>query len=743
MGNGLKKWLKHGCFEGLHLAVPFGIGGILMKWQLYKDIFDAELYSQMVSLIYRLSAKNDKYFIMNEIEDHSFFWEEPEKGMEDAYGLRYPGEVLERLGEKREITIIELRSLALALAETREMQEDGMFIGNQLSGFWKRLQRTGQADDPYLMGIYYLYNDKQKKELYEKLLNYDCCSLGELLYILYVLPDDDRCWERFRLKLEYFLGKGREIDVYEDWEVYLWVLERYQKRMQAYRKKDMTALKYLLKLPCSYAKEGSTGRKRLLEQGYSVKEIMFLSMTLLRESNVPKKLKIDRLTAERMAVETCIRFLNEPEDQPDIAYQLCDWIFKYYDHYRIKLEGEYRIYDSLRYALHVESIKTYQFLFNYERNGTAEWYYIDLTDSKWDPLFEWMDRKKFDGYVTETLYGKPFTKNEVLLFLERYEVLTGESYQSNFWRNKSSLLQGVFRKLTEMELLVPSELLEDYISEYKEDPEKTREKWEFMSSYLKNYMNGISIPDAYQMLKRLIDEFGVVEKNGLFSTQRLLFSSVKIHDYGCDRYQNMDLIRPFLSADEHRQLFLWIEQYIFKNDTRNHVSFLTHILLNGDNLLWLSKQDAKDIFLQLQGEIATYALHTLRRTYLSEKELEAYKDQMRIRQERHDLMVLREKTKNTKQIFTKTVAKCRGTEKHFKGIRESMESYPKEICFPIAASYVRNYFAKTNEVNICKHEFKELLLMLAELMIEDELELERIKRIINSVKIKEAQDEAA
>lgn len=435
---------------------------------------------------------------MNEIQD-SLLWAEPEKDMEDAYGLRYPGEVLERIGEKREITIIELRSLGLALAETREMQEDGMFIGNQLFGFWKKLKRTAQEDDLSLMGIYYLYDDKQKKDLYEKLLNFDCGSLEELLYILYILPDDDRCWERFRLKLEYFLGAGRRIDVYDNWEVYRWLLERYHTRMKAYRKKDMAALKYLLKLPCSYAKEGSTGRKRLLEQGYSIKEIMFLSMMLLREANGLKKLKIDGLTAERMAVETCKLFLNGPEDQPDVAYQLCGWILKYYERYRIKLEGEYQIYDSLRYSIHIDNIKSYQFLFSFENKGPSEWYYIDLTDSKWDSLFEWMERKKFDRYVTETLYGKPYTKKEVHLFLERYESITGAPFEGNFWKDKSPLQQRVFNKLAEIELLSPPELLENYIKEYKDSSKKACEKWGIMSSYLNDYMTGISLPQCQVM----------------------------------------------------------------------------------------------------------------------------------------------------------------------------------------------------------------------------------------------------
>ena len=41
---------------------------------------------------------------------------------------------------------------------------------------------------------------------------------------------------------------------------------------------------------------------------------MFLSMTLLFQTDLYTKLKIDGMTAERMAVETCLLFLSGQED---------------------------------------------------------------------------------------------------------------------------------------------------------------------------------------------------------------------------------------------------------------------------------------------------------------------------------------------------------------------------------------------------------------------------------------------
>lgn len=716
-----------------------------MRWQLYEDVFDLTLFRQMVSLVYRLSAVEDKKVYMNNLMDDTLFWEEPEQEMEEAYGLRYPGEVLERLGEKREITIKELRSIGLALAETKQMQEDGMFIGNQLSGFWKRVQREEQDNDLYLMGIYYLYDDKRKKELFEKLINYDSCSIKELLYILYLLPDDDKCWEKFRPKLEYNLGTKRNLDVYENFEVYIWLFQRYQKKMKAYKKKDMPALKYLMKLPYSYAKEDSTCRNKLLEHGYSVQEIMFLSMMLLGEKKIYGKLKLDGLAAERMAVETCTLFLNGKEEYPDSVYRLCAWILNYYKNYKTKLNGESGIFESLRYILKIENVRSYQFLFQFKMKSPDEWFYIDLTDRTWDSLFEWMERAMFDQYVSLTLSNVTYTQNEILLFLKRYEEITGEPYELNFWKNESLALHEVFQKLFEIGVIKPPKLLEDYISAYESDPQTANTQWKYMSGYLIKYIVGMHKPDAYQMLKRLIDKFGIPNKNALFSTKELLFDSINIRNCYWNKYDNVDFIRPFLNVDDHRQLFLWAEQYIFKYDTESYVSFLTKVLLNNNNLLWFEKDDAREVFLQLQEFVDVRYKHELRNVYLSQYELEEFKEQSRIRKEQQEMMEKLKLSVEMKKDFTITVAKYKGTDKHFAGIRKTMglHRFHKEMFFPIVSSYVCHFFDKTTNICICKEEIEELFLVIKDLFMENKMDLNELKKIINYVEIKEEKDIAA
>lgn len=374
--------------RGNRFAVPLKERRDVMLQKFFENIFDVELYCQMVDLILRLSENTNREQAYREFQDHALFFSCPEQGVEERYGLHYPGEVLERLEEKMEVKVEQLRSLGLALAETRKFQNAGMFVGKQKASFWKKFRRILAKNDIYMMGILYLCDDKEKSKLYQKMCNCPIQELQELLFMLHMFVYDDEFWETRKHDLNQLLGTERNFSVYAYKEVYIWLTEKFSCKLKNYHKKDIEVLKYLFRLPCSYAKEGGTGRKKLLEAGYSKREIMFLSMTLLFQTDLYTKLKIDGMTAERMAVETCLLFLSGQEDYSQEAYELCRTLFEKYRYFPVRLEGENGIMDYLYYRLEVQNIKTYQLLYecdNY-RERHSNWFLIDLTDTKWHEL---------------------------------------------------------------------------------------------------------------------------------------------------------------------------------------------------------------------------------------------------------------------------------------------------------------------------------------------------------------------
>lgn len=94
-----------------------------MEWKIYEEWLDITLYRQMTNLIYKLSSNEEKYKIYMQLKENDMFLEKPKVDMETAYGLHYPGEVLERIGEHLTLTKQTYRALGLALARMMNIND--------------------------------------------------------------------------------------------------------------------------------------------------------------------------------------------------------------------------------------------------------------------------------------------------------------------------------------------------------------------------------------------------------------------------------------------------------------------------------------------------------------------------------------------------------------------------------------------------------------------------------------------
>lgn len=83
-----------------------------------------------------LSNKKEKNEIYKAASRQDLLLKEPETDMETAYGLHYPGEVLERIEEHQKMTKQVYRALGLALARTLALQESFMFNGYSKDRFF-------------------------------------------------------------------------------------------------------------------------------------------------------------------------------------------------------------------------------------------------------------------------------------------------------------------------------------------------------------------------------------------------------------------------------------------------------------------------------------------------------------------------------------------------------------------------------------------------------------------------------
>lgn len=712
-----------------------------MEGKVLKQWFDIPLFGQMYEMIYRLSQKEDKYNIWKQNEKYALLPCRCKESIEDVYDFRYPGEVLERLSEKTEVTKKQIRSLGLALGMTLLLQEENMFVGMQKTSFLKCLKECSKENDLFILGIRYLLEEKGRAELYSRILSYQFKEIEEILFILSLLPKDEKLWERVKNKLNDCLGINRKISVFEDAEVYLWIAEHLQERMKGYRKKDMDSLKYLIRLPFVNA-AGSNGlQEKLVDNGYSMEEIRFLNMELIWKSQLQEKIQRDSITAEKIALDVCREFLGGKKEYPYPVYQLCDDLCRYYTNFCIKINGWENIFEALGPDLEICNITAYKLLYGYKEKRHAEekWKYIDLTDPVWNPLYEWMDKKEFDECVAATLAEKEYSKEEFECYLKNYQRITGKEYLQHFWEREDYTLHDVFEKLSEWMVLDTVSLIRQFLEEYRCDKEKTLEKWHTMSFYLKKYMEKIKSINAFEMLKLLIHEFGVSEECFLFPLANIVRNSFSLDSYDI-RNKRLNLSRPFLGVEEHRILFLWAEELVFYENPDLYQKFLFDVLNDKDTLLWMPLADARKIASELWGsdQFAKYEQNQLRKLYLTKEEYEAYENQIAIRERRIELKREMIRYRKLKQAFTKSVAKTKGKKEHFKELQHFVRycSFKnRRKAYEIVASYL-----KSESTTICLHSEKEIgsvLELLGEICSAGSADLETVRKVINHMEVTE------
>lgn len=158
----------------------------------------------------------------------------------------------------------------------------------------------------------------------------------------------------------------------------------------------------------------------------------------------------------------------------------------------------------------------------------------------------------------------------------------------------------------------------------------------------------------------------------------------------------MDLIREFLTPEQHQKLFSWIDAYIFQYHTGQYRAFLLHVLSQEKNLLWLPKEDATDIFQYLGDVIGEFELPIqLRKIYLSEQEQEELKRRELLKKEEQENRELRQELREMRDAFSVIVAKTRKKAGQFQKIDIFLKNCRhKHALGQYIASYLRDYFSR-------------------------------------------------
>lgn len=402
-------------------------------------------------------------------------------------------------------------------------------------------------------------------------------------------------------KMVKILKTKQNLQVYEDWPVYVWIANTYRNRLKNYRKKDLNILKWLVKLSIINAKNADGALENQFQKlGYTVEEVTFLNFVMALRATHPDHLLKQSLVMERLALNVLKTFLPGSVGYPQQAYELCSYILKTYQLLPVCIDGHNKIQECLFDILEVKNIPSFLALYPFHEYGQKEWHYIDLLDSKWDPLAQALTRKEFDFCVCETLIGKDYTKEELVQYLEKYKVLIGEDYTQGFWEKTDYSLRKVFKILSEKGIIDIIRIMEEFIQSYKADPDMflsrkenpVYKKWNCMMSYIYLVMEKVENETAFLLLKLVITELGMQEIGSFIKSWNILERSFSLARYEI-KNESCEIFRPFLSREEHRELFGWIEKHIFLEQTEEYPNFLIAILLQESTGIWMERKEAE------------------------------------------------------------------------------------------------------------------------------------------------------
>lgn len=607
-----------------------------MELTSLEQYVDISLLLQMKHLLFILSSE-DKQF--TEKQRNGLFGQcVPASSMEEQYGLNYPGEVLERYEERCGGGERQMRAIMLALAEGKNLLEGSMFVGRQLEQFLRKVRQCAE-EDFYLRCALFLFSDKEeeKERLRLRIYQYSFRETAEAIFAIYTLRDESGIWEFARELAVRFFGKERTIKVYGNKRLYKWFLEQFYYDIRKHRKQDANLLKSLLELPCKHVKEGSTSWNRLLDTGYTEQEILYLNMSLPENAKMPDALERNSITMERMALTGIKTLLNSEQLEEMHLMELCKALILRYMKYKICIEGKKGILESLSQDVSIKNHEIYKYLYQSreEMSIPEEWFYVDFGDENWGDIAAWMNPDEFE-YIFERSICDHMNP-DIDRWLLNYQKSAGKSYMDLVWIKDTYEARRTFKLLITEKKCDIVELFQQYVKdeEVLSDDEMS-EKWKIMKNNIIATMKKLENHEIFRFWEAFDKEYGICELGNFMGKDKIVLDDVIIESSGYYRshyIQRLDFKEKFLSLDEQRKLFVWVEQALYRERPSQYEDFL-YSFLTDDSAKRLFPEHSKELFFVIRDTMDDGPQkQQLCRQYYSDEEWEAYQNEVKRRDE--------------------------------------------------------------------------------------------------------------
>lgn len=666
----------------------------ITRFEAFQKKINLDLFYGLLHMILNLTEKKDIKKQRNDMEK-SVVWWSPHKNQSRFFeesGLRYPGEVLERYGESFGEKKENLRALALALGYASPFLEPDMFIGRQKEVFLSKIQKEAERD-VYLRGaLYLLESDAQKrKTLIEDLANTNYQLTEEAVFVLSLYPDKEEGFARMQDQIWKLFGINRTIPLLKNVGIIEWMISVYQPAIKMCKRREASVLKALMKLPYMFVKEESVVYQTLFQAGYSRIEIAFANSYMVWSKRIYGAVCPEGLVAEKIAAECCVVCLNHERELGKDIYDYLEVLFIRYRAFNVKYQGNQGIWNAVRDRINPTVPQTVLWMIQNVEDARGFTYHFDVMDKQWDILSEKLERHVYRGlFASQLIQSSDATGEKILKMMNRYQKLTGREFQQEFHESWHEM-ESCFALLVKKKIICLWEYYEQF-----HDASVTSQNRPTEFDLIYTFIRGARSREAFDFIRQLISESGF-EAIYLITRDRRGFHDAFVRNLG--RYQSgnvyIDIRRDFLSMDEKRQLFSWVEEAVFRECPESYYVFVKEALKNEIVQEIYTKEELKEVFLTLMHHslLRTWEEEVLKQYYYTTEEIQADRE-----------------AQEAKRI----VEESQRVQKELEGIRDKLnESY--DGSFSSLKKFLNKYYFDRDKKKTIPFLWKKLEVMEGEM----------------------------
>lgn len=580
----------------------------------YENTINIKLFNEIVSFIIETTNCDCKNFIEKLKSKTIWFEQIVNNNIQEEYGFKYFGELLERYEQRIGTHIKDIRAIALSLGYSKELINENMIIGTQLVDFINKIKRLSE-EDIYLKAALYLYDENKYNNLFKEIVYQKFDKTEDVVFVLSLFYDIKQGFDILETQLKELLGKSKSISATENCGIYNWLINNLYPIIKNNRKKGIELYKALISIPTGLINKGSKTHNTLLENGYTLQEISFLNYICIFYSCVPKSVKIGKsLVEEKIAIEFCINILNSEFYYPEEVYNLIYKMFSEYYRFDIKCYGFIGLKEAIINYINITEPKV--FMKFYEKLD-KKFFSFDILDSKWEILKDSMTIEEYRNLFDEYLLLNDFDKAEIETRISKYDNLTSTSYLSTFNVYRYGR-NSIFSKLVASDVINLKNVFNQYLMHINN--KDNTERMNIDLEHLKEYVRNIENRKSFEFIKYFlsINNHAISDLHKYHISLRELYNN-----YRYSSSPKFDIKRSFLSNLEQKELFTWLESYIFYTTPDYYMDFVYHMLDNSYIETILSKEDLRKLYFVLMEFDKELKNNTrLREKYLTPEELE-------------------------------------------------------------------------------------------------------------------------